>query len=86
LNPSAFGFGDQAPVRHAANRPEAAALHRVFRPRLTVSVDNTIYFKRPLEEDSIMIIKSSIKTCNINYFTLYHCMNYERKKYDGDNE
>lgn len=26
------------------------------------------------------------KTCFINYFTLYHCMNYERKKYDGDNE
>jgi hypothetical protein len=33
-----------------------------------------------------MIIKSTLKTCYINYFTLYHCMNYERKKYDGDNE
>jgi len=29
-----------------------------------------------------MIIKSSLKTCNINYFTLYHCMNYERKKFE----
>ena len=33
-----------------------------------------------------MIIQSSLKTCYINHFTLYHCMNYERKKYDGDNE
>ena len=33
-----------------------------------------------------MIIKSSLKTSNIDFFTLYHCMNYERKKYDGDNE
>ena len=33
-----------------------------------------------------MIIKSTLKTCFINYFTLSHCMNYERKKYDGDNE
>ena len=33
-----------------------------------------------------MIIKSFLNTCYINYFTLYHCKNYERKKYDGDNE
>ena len=33
-----------------------------------------------------MITKSSLKTNYINYFTLYHCMNYERKKYDGENE
>ena len=33
-----------------------------------------------------MIIKSSLKTCNIDYLTLYHCMNYDRKNSDGDNE
>ena len=33
-----------------------------------------------------MITKSSFKTCYINCFTLYHCINYERKKYDGEND
>ena len=86
LNLCACGLRDQAPAHLHTGRPGAAALQQVFKPRLTVSVDNAIYTNDLYEEDTIMSINSCNKTQYFNCFTLYHCMNYERKKYDEKKE